>query len=142
MYVLDNFWSMYEIMGVSLVDIRTWKWLYSHPDATAAELKVALLGITREVWNSYYASVLGQKDVTLFGIYSHMISYPLYLSAYSFGDLIHFQLESQMKYKDFGKEIERIFTLGRLTPDQWMIEATGDKISVKPILKAVDEVVN
>ena len=141
MYVLDNFWSMYEIMGVSLVDIRTWKWLYSHPDATATELKVALLGITRDVWNTYYAPVLGQKDVTLFGIYSHMISYPLYLSAYSFGDLIHFQLESQMKGKDFGKEVERIFTLGRLTPDQWMIEATGDKISVKPILKAVDEVV-
>ncbi|MFZ4455297.1 MAG: hypothetical protein ACOYOT_03670 [Bacteroidales bacterium] len=141
MYVLDNFWSMYEIMGVSLVDIRIWKWLYAHPNATPSDLKQAVLSITREVWNTYYAPVLGQKDVTLFGIYSHMISYPLYLSAYSFGDLIHFQLESQMKGKDFGKEVERIFTLGRLTPDQWMIEATGDKISVNPILKAVDEVV-
>ena len=141
MYVLDNFWSLYEIMGVSLVDIRTWKWLYAHPDATAVELKVAVLGITRDVWNSYYAPVLGQKEVTLFGIYSHMISYPLYLSAYSFGHLIQFQLEGQVKGKDFGKEIERIFTLGRLTPDQWMMEATGRKISVNPILKAVDEVI-
>jgi hypothetical protein len=141
MYVLDNFWSLYEIMGVSLVDIRTWRWLYAHPDATPSDLREAVLTITREVWNSYYASVLGQKDVTLFGIYSHMISYPLYLSAYSFGHLIQFQIESQIKGKDFGKEVERIFTLGRLTPDQWMIEATGDKISVQPILKAVDEVV-
>lgn len=24
---LDNFWSAYEIMGVSLVDIRVWEWL-------------------------------------------------------------------------------------------------------------------
>ncbi|MDD2798563.1 MAG: hypothetical protein PHV20_08230 [Bacteroidales bacterium] len=140
MYVLDNFWSLYEIMGVSLVDIRIWKWLYAHPNATPVELKAAVISIASDVWNNYYSPVLGQKDVTLFAIYSHMISYPLYLSAYSFGNLIQFQLENQVKGKDFGKEIERIFTIGRLTPDQWMMEATGSKISVHPILKAVDEV--
>jgi len=36
---LDTFWDVYEIMGVSLVDLHTWQWLYAHPDATATELK-------------------------------------------------------------------------------------------------------
>ena len=36
---LDNFWSLYEIMGVSLVDIGTWKWLYDNPEATPESLK-------------------------------------------------------------------------------------------------------
>ena len=38
---LDIFWGMYEIMGVSLVDMYTWRWLYAHPDATAAGLRRA-----------------------------------------------------------------------------------------------------
>ena len=36
---LDNFWACYEIMGVSLVDIQVWEWLYAHPDATPAQLR-------------------------------------------------------------------------------------------------------
>jgi len=138
--VLDNCWQLYEIMGVSLVDIRVWKWLYAHPEATAADLKVAVLDISREVWNNYYAPVLGKKDQLLLGVYSHMIAYPLYLSAYSFGHLIQFQLEKQLKGKVLGAEVERMFTLGRLTPDQWMLQATGSSISAQPILEAVDEV--
>ena len=138
--VLDNCWQLYEIMGVSLVDIRVWKWLYAHPEATAADLKEAVLDITKEVWNSYYAPMLGSKDQLLLGVYSHMVAYPLYLSAYSFGHLIHFQIEKQLKGKVLGAEVERMFTLGRMTPDQWMRQATGTSISAKPILEAVDEV--
>jgi hypothetical protein len=137
--VLDNFWSLYEIIGVSLVDIRVWKWLYAHPDATSTELKTAVMDISRDVWNCYYAPVFGKKDELLLGIYSHMISYPLYLSAYSFGHLIQFQLESQIAGKNFGEEVERIFTIGRVTPDSWMMKATGKKLTVEPVLKAVDD---
>lgn len=42
---LSSFCSDYVIMGVSLVDIRVWKWLYDHPDATAEELKEALAAL-------------------------------------------------------------------------------------------------
>lgn len=38
METLDHFWSMYEIMGVSLVDMAMWQWIYAHPKATAKEL--------------------------------------------------------------------------------------------------------
>jgi hypothetical protein len=47
--VLDDFWGAYEIGGVALVDMRVWRWMYAHPDATPAELRDATLGIARQV---------------------------------------------------------------------------------------------
>ena len=44
---------------MALVDMRVWRWMYAHPDATAAELREATLAIARDVWNRYYAPVFG-----------------------------------------------------------------------------------
>lgn len=136
---LDTFWSVYEIMGVSLVDMRVWKWMYANPEATPEQLKQAVIDIARSVWNAYYAEVLGSKDDDLLAIYSHMISYPLYLSAYSYGHLIDFQLAGYLEDKDFAAEVERIYSTGRLVPQLWMKNAVGKEISVEPLLAAVDE---
>jgi len=136
---LDNFWACYEIMGVSIVDMRVWKWMYEHPEANAAELKEAVLRISTEVWNQYYADVFGIKDQPILAIYSHMIDAPLYLSAYPVGHLIDFQIEKQMEGKNFADEVWRIYKNGKLTPEQWMKEAVGTGISIKPMLDATDE---
>jgi hypothetical protein len=136
---LDIFWSNYEIMGVSLVDMNVWKWLYLHPDATKQQLKEAVISIAKEVWNKYYAPVFGAKDQPILAIYSHMIDYPLYLSAYPIGYLIDFQLEKQIEGKNFSEEIMRIFHKGCITPQQWMKEAVGHELSVTPLLEAVDK---
>ena len=139
---LDTAWSLMEIMGVGMVDMKIWKWLYSHPESTAADLKVAVQTITKEVWNTYFASVFGIKDQLILGIYSHMISNPLYLAAYSYGQIIEFQLEEYLKGKDFPAEIERIYKQGKVIPQCWMEGAVGSKISVKPILKKLDNALN
>lgn len=136
---LDNFWSCYEIMGVSLVDIQVWEWLYANPNATATQLRDAVIDIAKDVWNKYYAGILGDKDQTLLGIYSHMIDYPLYLPNYPMGHLIDFQIEQSIKGKNIANEVERMYRHGRLTPQQWMKEAVGAEISVDPLLSAVDE---
>ncbi len=136
---LDKCWGLYEIMGVGLVDQRVWKWMYENPEANAEQLKQAVLRITKKVWNDYYAPVFGQQDETLQGIYSHMIASPLYLSAYSFGQIIEFQLEEFVADKNFSKEVQRVFEQGRLTPNQWMMEAVGEPLSVQPILKKTEE---
>lgn len=138
---LDIFWSCYEIMGVSLVDMKVWQWMYDHPDATADGLKETTIAIAKEVWNQYYAPVFGQKDEPLLAVYSHMIDAPLYLSAYPLGHLIQFQLEEYFKGKTIGTEVERIYAMGRLTPQCWMQKAVGSKLSVEPILKATTEAV-
>jgi hypothetical protein len=136
---LDTFWSLYEIMGVSMVDMRVWKWLYAHPEATKSELKEAVIDIANEVWNSYYAPVFGMEDEPVLAIYSHMVASPLYLSAYAFGHLIDFQIEQHLKGKDFSNEVDRIWSQGKLTPQYWMQQAVGEKIANSPILSATDE---
>lgn len=113
---LDNAWACYEIMGVSLVDMKVWKWLYNHPEDSANELKEAVISIAKEVWNKYYADVFGSEDEPILAIYSHMIENPLYLSAYPIGHLIDFQIEQYLSGKDFAKEIMRIYSQGRLIP--------------------------
>jgi hypothetical protein len=136
---LDAIWSCYEIMGVSLLDMQVWRWLYANPDATPAQLKEAVIRISKEVWNQYYAPVFGSKDEPILAIYSHMIDNPLYLSNYPVGHLIDFQIDGFIKGKNFASEVDRIYTLGRLTPQAWMQGAVGTPIAIEPMLKAVDE---
>ena len=47
------------------------------------------------------------------------------------------QVEEYMIDKDFAKEMVRMCTIGKLTPDLWMMEATGEKVSSEPMLRAV-----
>ena len=137
MDILDKTWQLYEICGVSMLDIAVWKWLYANPNATAEQLRDATIRLSKEIWNKYFAPVFGIEDQTILAVYSHMVSYPLYLSAYAFGQIIEFQLEQYLDGKDFAKEVARIFRLGRLTPNQWIIEATGEPLSTEPLLEAV-----
>ena len=141
--LFDLIWGMYEIMGVSLVDMRMWQWLYANPKATAADLREAVIRIASEVWNQYYAPVLGEKDSPLLAIYSHMIGYALYLPAYPIGNLVQYQLEEHLAQcetaQEWAQEYTRIYQQGCLTPDAWMRGAVGSPMSVKPILDAVRE---
>ena len=135
---LDIFWSVYEIMGVSMVDMKMWQWLYDNPNSTASDLRDAVIEISKDVWNTYYAPVFGMKDQTILGIYSHMINSPMYLPNYAFGHLIHFQLEEHFKTHEFAPEVLRIFALGQLTPNEWMKQAVGEPLSNEAILKATE----
>ena len=136
---LDNLWSSYEIMGVSLVDMKVWKWMYANPDASASELKEAVTRIAKEVWNKYYADVFGSTDEPILAIYSHMIDNPLYLSAYPLGHLIDFQIEKQLEGKGFADEVIRIYTKGRIIPQLWMQHAVGNSIAIEPTLEASEK---
>ncbi len=137
--VLDEVWNLYEITGVAMTDLRMWQWMYAHPEAGALELKEAVVRIAKEVWNEYYADVLGVRDQTVLAVYTHMINYPLYLSSYAYGHIIAFQLEKYLEGKDFAREIDRIYTLGCLCPDIWMKQAVGESVSVEPLLEMTRE---
>jgi len=135
---LDAIWMSYEIMGVSLVDMQVWNWMYANPNATPAQLKAAVIASAKEVWNKYYAPVFGMKDEPILAVYSHMIDNPLYLPNYPVGHLINFQVDGFMKGKNFASEVDRMFKQGRLIPQVWMKGAVGNEISVKPLLDATD----
>ena len=142
--VYDQFWSMYEIMGVSLVDMAMWRWIYAHPKASAKELCEATISIAQEVWNTYYEPVLGEHDCVLLAIYSHMVNSPMYLPNYPLGHIVQYQLEEHLAQfetpRAFADEYARIYRLGRLTPKEWMMQAVGHTPSITPILNAVERV--
>lgn len=135
---LDAAWSLMEIMGVGMVEMKNWKWLYENPDATPAQFKEQTIVSAREVWNKYFAPVLGVNDSPLLAIYSHMIEVPLYLPNYAYGQIIQFQIDEYLKGKNFSDEIDRIYRQGRLTPQHWMNRAVGEKLSAQPIINALD----
>ena len=62
-----------------------------------------------------------------------------YLLCTHFRHLIDFQLEAYFKGKDRGREIERIYSMGRLIPQYWMQKAVGNTLSVDALLKATSE---
>jgi len=137
--VLNDFWQTWEIAGVALVDIAVWHWMYGHANATPAELRDAVVRIAQEHWNRFYEPVLGGRDTPLLGIYSHMISYPLYLSDYPLGHMIAFQIEEHLgKSPALGPEFERMAKFGSVAPDLWMIHATGAPVSAGPLLSATE----
>jgi hypothetical protein len=136
---LNDLWATYEIAGVALVDIGVWHWMYDHPAASPAELREGTVAIARQVWNQYYAPVLGVRDAVLLGVYSHMISSSLYLPDYPLGRLIEAQIEQHLENKGpLGAEFERMTRFGSVTPDLWMKNATGDPISTAPLLHAAE----
>lgn len=142
---LDIFWGMYEIMGVSLVDMYTWRWLYENPKATAEDLRDNCMRIAKEVWNKYYEPVLGTHDSTILAVYSHMVNSPMYLPNYPYGHIIEYQIEEHFSQlynpNHIAPEIDRIWRIGRLTPNAWMNEAVGTDVSTQPILNAIDKIV-
>ena len=136
---LDLFWSAAEIMGVSLVDMKIWNWLYAHPEADAGQLKDAAIAIMKGIWNRFFADTFGSKDEIILGIYSHMIGYPLYLAEYPLGHVMQYQIETHLEGKNLGEEMERMCSRGSVIPQLWMLNAVGSEISVQPMLAAVDK---
>jgi len=132
---LGDLWGAYEIGGVALVDMGVWRYMYAHPDTTPARLRTETQKIAKEVWNKYYAPLFGVKDVDLLAIYSHMISYGLYLPDYPLGHIIAFQVAKPMRGDKFATEFERVAKQGRLTPDAWMRGAVGQPLSAQSLLE-------
>ena len=136
---LHDFWAAFEICGVALVDMGVWRWMYAHPDAGPNRARAAVLEISKEVWNCYYAPVFQQENAVLLGVYSHMIDGFLYLPDYPLGHMIAGQLEEHMrKAGAIGPEVERIARLGRIGPDLWMTRATGAPVGPGPLIASAE----
>ncbi|UCF07130.1 MAG: hypothetical protein JSV33_13180 [bacterium] len=140
--ILHDYWSVYEISGVALVDMEIWHWMYDHPDATVTDLKKAVIDISKDIWNKYFAPVIGVKDVVLLGVYSHIIHSQLYIPDYPMGHLIAFQIEEQMqKAGSIGAEFERMAKVGTVAPDLWMQQATGSNVGADALLAAAEHAI-
>lgn len=134
MLVLDNFWATYEIIGPALWELRIWQWMYHIKEFTIEELKDKSIAIAEDIWNKYYAPVIGTKNHLMQAVYNHTLNASLYLSSYALAHLIHIQIEDYIVGKDFCIEVERIFGQGNMAPNVWMKRAVGAGLSADPIL--------
>lgn len=139
---LASFWFVCEMGADALHEIRVWHWFYDHPEASVEELKKVTIDIANDIWNEYFADIFGVRDIPIFSIYSHFINGSLYLHSYPLGNIILMQLEEYFEGKDFEEEMVRICTIGKLTPDLWMKEATGESLSSEPMLRAVRKAID
>jgi len=143
MRTINDFWATCEIAGVALVDVAVWHWMYDHPRANSEEIRDATLKISKEIWNKYFSPAFGKKDVYLLGIYSHMISYPLYLADYPLGHLISYQIEEKMRIAgSVSEEFDRMARIGNVAPDLWMMNATGAAVGPEALLSATKNALN
>jgi hypothetical protein len=128
-----------QIAGPSLLELRTWRWLYAHPKATAAELRTEVLRIAQDLWKSHYERDFGPDPYNILAAYQHMIAHPLYLPDYTLGHMMSHQIRSYMRGKDLATETKRITSLGCLTPDLWMRKAVGSPVSPAPLARDAAE---
>ena len=135
---LDDMWNTFEISGVALTDMYIWRWMYAHPEANPQQLHQAMLETAKQVWNDYFAQVLGQRDQDLLAIYSHIVDGAMYTPDYPMGFIISFQIEQYLKSHQLATEMERMCRLGRLSPQVWMQQAVGEKVSAKPLIEAAN----
>lgn len=135
---LETFWMAYTTSGTALVEMKMWQWLYRHPEASVPQVQEAVLRISKEVWNQYFASIFNEKDVPLLSIFSHLVIGVLYFPDYPLGEVITLQVNQYMKGKNRGTEMMRMCRLGAVTPGYWMQEAVGAPISAEPLFKATE----
>ena len=142
---LATFVATWEIAGVALLEIALWRWLEAHPDATPAELRTSTVRLARELWARHYAPHLGDGEAVdgalLLGVYSHLVSYPLYLANYPLGHLIAFQIEQAIAQAEaagepLGAAFARMARIGAVAPDVWMTQATGGPVAAIPLIRA------
>lgn len=133
---VETFRFAFLTSGVALAEMRIWRWMYRNPDASVSEFQAAALGIAKEIWNRYFEPVFGGAGEPLLIIYNHLLGGYLYFPDYPMGLVIAFQLESFMKGKILGTEIERMCRTGAVTPGHWMQQAVGAPISPGPLLEA------
>jgi len=143
MLSLAALWYLVDIGGQSLTEIETWKWMYLHPEATAAELQNAVLHISGEIWNKYYASVFGGiKDQHILSLYNHFITGSLYLFNYFIGDVVMFQLYDAFMPGNLEDGLKNACCEGQTLPELWMLHAVGEKISLKPLMGTAQKAIN
>jgi hypothetical protein len=129
-----------QMSGPGLLELRVWRWLYEHPEATAEQLRDAVLQIAADIWREFYEPYFGPDPYYLPAAYQHMIGYPLYLANYVLSDIALQQMRAYVRDKDRASELLRMYTIGRLTPDLWMERAVGAPLSVEPLLRDAERV--
>ncbi len=137
--VLDTFWNLRRECAEAVHCLYLWRWMYQNPEATDDELRAASISIARDIWNKYYSAIISDSDSPVLAFNSQHISELLHIIDYPLGRIINYQLTGYMKERNAAIEIERICSIGRLTPEIWLQKAIGSDLSVDGLLQDVSK---
>jgi hypothetical protein len=137
---IESMLASCQMAAPSLLELRVWWWLYDRPDATAEQLRDAVLETAADIWSEFFEPYFGPDPYYLPAAYQHMIGYPLYLANYVLSDIALQQMRAYVRDKDVAAELMRWYLIGRLTPDLWMERAVGAPLSAEPLLRDADRV--
>lgn len=132
---LATIWYLLEMGGQTLTEIETWKWLYAHPEATAQELKEAVLHISSTIWNTYFSKIFHIRDQHILSIYNHYITGDLYLYNYFLGNVIMYQLHKTSVSSDLTEELKKACREGCTLTDLWMKKAVSAPVSTESLMQ-------
>lgn len=132
---LATIWYLLEMGGQTLTEIETWKWLYAHPEATAKELKEAVLHISSTIWNTYFSKIFHTQNQHILSIYNHYITGDLYLYNYFLGNVIMYQLHKASTSSDLTEELKKACREGCTLTDLWMEKAVKAPISTESLMQ-------
>jgi hypothetical protein len=129
--VLDDYWSACAAAATALADTAVWHWLYEHPEAGPGDLEAAAAACARDVWNRYYAPVFWRKDCAL------LAGGGLPRPGHAIAAMIAYQIRRRIDQAGKPDEtLKRCAGLGWLTPDLWLIRATGFPLGPEAMLEA------
>lgn len=129
-------WYLFEMGGQALTEIEVWKWMYAHPDAAPAEVRQAVLSISGNIWNTYFAEIFGgNRDRHILSIYNHFITGDLYLHNYFLSNIVMYQLYDTWHGADLAPGLRKISREGRTDTDRWMKNAVGSGLSLQSLLR-------
>ena len=137
--MLQRVWEAFEIAGPALTEMRLFRWLYEHPDASAEDIHTNAARIGDELWAEFHAPVFGDNGYGLMSVYSHMLWGDFYLAEYPLGYVIAYQVRRYLAGqlaagKSLAGEMTRMCHQGAIYPDAWMTGAVGEPVSVAPML--------
>lgn len=133
---IDSYWTAYTRSGEALLSLKVWRWLQDHRSATSEEIEEAVSLLARELWNQYYAPVIGEKDSILLAMYAHFYDEDWFLPSRSIGRMIEYQIAAHVRESGLRTEMVRLCTLGSIPPDLWMNYAVGSPVSSRALLEA------
>jgi hypothetical protein len=138
--ILNLFWTAFLNSGLALVELDCWQWMYNHSECTEAELKSAVIHISRTIWNQYFSPFLGEMDSVILAGYSPMLINPLYMPEYALAIFIQTHIDHYLEGKVLGVEMPKMCRVGKVTPDEWMMAAVGQPVSSQVLLTLAESV--
>jgi len=128
-FILNTFAETWIESLKALHSLYLWKWAYANPEFTESELHKASKDISDTLKKTYSISDETVLETASFAVYNKSEDFNKPLIG-----IIASLLYANIKDKNMAQEIERISSIGCLTPEVWIQKSTGSELTADVLL--------